>query len=146
MSKAVFQSGMSWQVVNAKWARHQRSIPQLRNRKSSRPDPRRAETNSRKTNASSENRRKLAAIAHNAQRIIELDAEHGCFIDYLRSPRRLLRRSQRPQKAIQIPRRHRMLLLPIRNRRTSPTPRRMDVRARTRQTTPLIVIPAKAEI
>ena len=31
------------------------------------------------------NRRKLAAIAHNAQRIIELDAEHGCFIDYLRS-------------------------------------------------------------
>ena len=84
MSKAVFQSGMSWQVVNAKW-----------------PDTNEAFQNfeiGRVAALSEEeldelaqdrrvirNRRKLAAIVYNAQRIIELDAEHGCFIDYLRS-------------------------------------------------------------
>ena len=82
MSKAVFQSGMSWQVVNAKW-----------------PDTNEAFQNfeiGRVAALSEEeldelaqdrrvirNRRKLAAIVYNAQRIIELDAEHG--FRYLRS-------------------------------------------------------------
>ena len=79
MSKAVFQSGMSWRVVNAKWpdtneAFHGFEIGRVAELDELAQDKRVIR-----------NRRKLAAIAHNAQRIIELDAEHGCFIDYLRS-------------------------------------------------------------
>ena len=84
MSKAVFQSGMSWQVVNAKCpdtneAFHGFEIGRVATLTQEELDELAQDKRVIR------NRRKLAAIAHNARRIIELDAEHGCFIDYLRS-------------------------------------------------------------
>ena len=84
MSKAVFQSGMSWRVVNAKWpdtyeAFHGFEIGRVASLTEEEIDELAHDKRVIR------NRRKLAAIAHNAQRIIELDAEHDCFINYLRS-------------------------------------------------------------
>ena len=84
MSKAVFQSGMSWQVVNAKWhdtteAFHNFEIGRVAALTEEEIDELAQDKRVIR------NRRKLAAIAHNAQRIIELDAEHKSFIHYLRS-------------------------------------------------------------
>ena len=84
MSKAVFQSGMSWRVVNAKWpttneAFHEFEIGRVAGMSEEELDELGQDTRVIR------NRRKLAAIVHNAQRIIELDAEHGDFRNYLRS-------------------------------------------------------------
>ncbi len=84
MSKAVFQSGMSWRVVNAKWpdtneAFHGFEIGRVAALTEEELDELAQDKRVIR------NRRKLAAIVHNAQRIIELDAEHGDFINYLRS-------------------------------------------------------------
>ena len=84
MSKSVFQAGMSWKVVEAKW-----------------PDIRQAFRGFEPTvvaNLTEEdldeltndrrvirNRRKLEAIVENARRIMELEERHGSFRDYLRS-------------------------------------------------------------
>ena len=84
MSKSVFQAGMSWKVVENKWAGtreafqdfdieavadfHEKDIEDLTN------DTRVIR-----------NFRKLTAIVHNAQKIIDLDKEHGSFQKYLRS-------------------------------------------------------------
>ena len=84
MSKSVFQTGISWRVVNSKW-----------------PDIREA---FRDFDAEAvavlgdddiealvqdkrviRNRRKLQAIVGNARRMIDLEEEHGTFKDYLRS-------------------------------------------------------------
>ncbi|MYK60828.1 MAG: hypothetical protein F4034_02450, partial [Chloroflexi bacterium] len=85
MSKAVFQSGMSWQVVNAKWpdtneAFHGFEIGRVAALTQEELDELAQDKRVIR------NRRKLAAIAHNALRFIELDAELGCFIDNIRSP------------------------------------------------------------
>ncbi len=84
MSKAVFQTGISWRVVDSKW-------PQLREAMRgfdidavatlSEADLEELAQDTRVIR----NRRKLAAIVHNAQRIIDLDDEHGSFQGYLRS-------------------------------------------------------------
>ena len=84
MSKSVFQSGMSWKVVESKW-----------------PSTRDAFHNFEITTVASltekdisnlaqdtrviRNRRKLEAIVGNARRIIELEEEYGGFQKYLRS-------------------------------------------------------------
>ncbi len=83
MSKAVFQSGMSWQVVNAKWpdtndAFHGFQIGRVASLTDEELDELAQDRRVIR------NRRKLAAIAYNAQRIIDLDAEHGDFRSYLR--------------------------------------------------------------
>ena len=84
MSKSVFQTGLSWRVVEAKW-----------------PDIRQAFrgfepavvadltekdldelTNDRRV---IRNRRKLEAIVENARRIVDLAERHGSFRSYLRS-------------------------------------------------------------
>ena len=84
MSKAVFQTGISWRVVDSKW-------PELREALRgfdigavatlSEADLEELAQDTRVIR----NRRKLAAIVHNAQRIIDLDDEHGGFQSYLRS-------------------------------------------------------------
>ncbi len=84
MSKAVFQSGMSWRVVNAKWPDTNDAFDGFEIGKVA------ALTDDELDELAQDrrvirNRRKLAAIAHNARRIIELDAEHGDFRNYLRS-------------------------------------------------------------
>ena len=84
MSKAVFQSGMSWQVVNAKWPDTNEAFQNFEIGRVAALSEEELDELAHDTRVI-RNRRKLAAIVYNAQRIIELDAEHGCFIDYLRS-------------------------------------------------------------
>jgi DNA-3-methyladenine glycosylase I len=68
-SKAVFQSGMSWKVVESKWADFNAfDIEELA-----------------QDTRVIRNRRKLEAIVSNAQKMIDLDREHGTFKKYLRS-------------------------------------------------------------
>ena len=84
MSRSVFQSGISWRVVEAKW-------PDIRDAfrgfdaeavaSLTEPDIDELATDKRVIR----NRRKLAAIAGNARRMVELEEEHGSFRDYLRS-------------------------------------------------------------
>ena len=84
MSKSVFQSGMSWKVIENKWPGtreafqgfdihtvadfHEKDIDDLMG------DTRVVR-----------NFRKLNAIVHNAQKMIDLDKEHGSFQNYLRA-------------------------------------------------------------
>lgn len=84
MSRAVFQSGMSWKVVESKWPSTKEAFRNFD-----------AETVADLSAADLDdltsdtrvirNRRKLEAIVHNAQRIVELDKEHNGFQNYLRS-------------------------------------------------------------
>lgn len=84
MSKAVFQTGMSWQVVGRKW-------PDIRDAmdgfavgtvaRYGEEDLERLMHDKRVIR----NRRKLEAIVLNARRMIELEEHFGAFRDYLRS-------------------------------------------------------------
>lgn len=84
MSKAVFQAGMSWRVVESKWPSTREAFREF--------DPEAvAALSERDVDALANdtrvirNRRKLEAIVSNAGRMLELEAEHGSFRDYLRS-------------------------------------------------------------
>ena len=84
MSKSVFQSGMSWKVVEAKWsgireAFHGFDIHKVANFHEKDIDDLTSDTRVIR------NFRKLNAIVFNAQKILELDQEHGSFQNYLRS-------------------------------------------------------------
>ena len=84
MSKSVFQSGMSWKVIDNKWPGireafqgfdihtvanyHEKDIEDLM-----------------KDTRVVRNFRKLQAICYNARKILELDKAHGSFKQYLRS-------------------------------------------------------------
>jgi 3-methyladenine DNA glycosylase Tag len=85
MSKAVFQSGMSWKVVEAKWpstreAFHDFDISAVANLTPPEVDALAQDTRVIR------NRRKLEAIVSNAQTIQDLDKEYGSFQNYLRAP------------------------------------------------------------
>ncbi len=84
MSKTVFQSGMSWKVVEAKWPGIKEAFRGFDAQAVAglRPDELDALTKDARV---IRNRRKLEAIVGNAARIIELNAKHGTFRDYLRS-------------------------------------------------------------
>ena len=84
MCKAVFHSGMSWAVVEAKWPDITAAMHDF--------DPVAIAFLSEKDlDALAQdkrvirNRRKLAAIVKNAQAMRDLEAEHGSFQGYLRS-------------------------------------------------------------
>lgn len=84
MSKAVFQAGMSWKVVDTKWpgikeAFHDFDVEFVAAMGEGQLDQL---TNDARV---IRNRRKLEAIVHNAQRVIELDKEFGGFQKYLSS-------------------------------------------------------------
>ena len=84
MSKAVFQSGMSWKVVESKWPDIQEAfkkfdIDKVANMKTRDVD------RLVKDRRVIRNRKKLEAIVGNAREIQELDTEHGTFRKYLRS-------------------------------------------------------------
>lgn len=84
MSRVVFQSGMSWKVVEAKWpgtteAFHHWDVERVAHMTADEvdrlcEDPRVIR-----------NRRKLQAVVTNADRMLSLDEEHGGFRKYLRS-------------------------------------------------------------
>jgi len=84
MSKAVFQSGMSWRVVAAKWpgtreAFHDFSVKEVAD--FTEFDIEELVKDTRVIR----NRRKLAAIVSNARKMLELEEEFGTFQHYLRA-------------------------------------------------------------
>ena len=84
MSKAVFQSGISWRVIEAKWlstreAFHNFEVRRVASLSEHDLDALAADARVIR------NRKKLEAIAGNAARMLELEAEHGSFQKYLRS-------------------------------------------------------------
>ena len=84
MTKAVFQSGISWRVVEAKWPGIKEAFKDFDTdvvAGFSEPELDELAQDTRVIR----NRRKLSAIVSNAQRMVELDAEHGGFQKYLRS-------------------------------------------------------------
>lgn len=84
MSKAVFQSGMSWKVVDAKWEETCQAFHDFDTQKIAAMDERDLEklVEDRRV---IRNYRKLAAIVENARQMLALEKEHGTFRDYLRS-------------------------------------------------------------
>lgn len=83
-TKAVFQSGMSWKVVDAKWSTIREAFNDFQIGAVAAMDETAVDalTDDKRV---IRNRRKLQAITDNARRMIELDEEHGSFQAYLRS-------------------------------------------------------------
>src|SRR3990172_3005747 len=84
LSKAVFQSGISWKVVESKWPGTREAfknfdIHQVANFNENDLDQ------LSKDSRVIRNYRKLAAIVSNARKMIDLDKEYGSFQNYLRS-------------------------------------------------------------
>lgn len=85
MTKAVFQSGMSWKVVNGKWPGFQAGFQGFDVAAVAAMDESAIDTLAADA-AIIRNRRKIAATVHNARRLIELEEEYGGDIrNYLRS-------------------------------------------------------------
>lgn len=84
MSKAVFQTGISWKVVAAKWAGTQAAFRDFDPEAVSNLTPAEVDDLTGDTRII-RNRRKIEAIMGNAARMLELEAEHGGFGNYLRS-------------------------------------------------------------
>ena len=84
MSKAVFQTGISWKVVAAKWAGTQAAFRDFDPEAVSNLTPAAVDELTGDTRII-RNRRKIEAIMGNAGRMLELEAEHGGFQNYLRS-------------------------------------------------------------
>ena len=84
MSKAVFQSGMSWQVVNKKWDGIRDAFRDFDAEAVARLGEREIDALTQDTRVI-RNRRKIEAIIENANRMLALEAEHGGFRNYLRS-------------------------------------------------------------
>jgi DNA-3-methyladenine glycosylase I len=84
MTKAVFQSGLSWKVVTNKWPGFRAGfkgfdVAAVATMGESDIDTLAADP------AIVRNRRKIVATVHNAQRLIELDDEYDGIQNYLRS-------------------------------------------------------------
>jgi len=84
MSKSVFQSGMSWKVIETKWPGTVEAFQGFDAVKVAGFDERDVETLSNDTRVI-RNYRKLQAIVSNARVMIELEKTHGSFRNYLRS-------------------------------------------------------------
>ena len=84
MSRAVFQSGMSWKVVEAKWPGTREAFRGFDVRAVATMDDGAVADLAQDTRVI-RNRRKLEAVVTNARRMLELDDEHGSFGRYLGS-------------------------------------------------------------
>ena len=84
MSKSVFQAGISWKVVEAKWPGTREAFRDFDVEKVATMGESDVDDLAQDTRVF-RNRRKLEATVTNAQKIIELDEKHGTFKDYLRS-------------------------------------------------------------
>ena len=82
MSKAVFQSGMSWKVVEGKWDGTREAFHGFDAVRVASMDEPEIDALAQDTRVI-RNRRKLNAIVSNAARMVELEAEHGSFAQYL---------------------------------------------------------------
>jgi 3-methyladenine DNA glycosylase Tag len=84
MSKAVFQSGMSWRVIEAKWPTTREAFRGFDTEAVAMMGEPEIDALAQDTRVI-RNRRKLAAVVGNAAKMLELGSEHGTFRDYLRS-------------------------------------------------------------
>ena len=84
MSKAAFQTGISWKVVENKWPGIKEALRDFDPVKIAQFSDKDIDDLTQDTRVI-RNRRKLQAIVANARRLIELEEEHGSFKDYLRS-------------------------------------------------------------
>ena len=84
MSKAVFQTGISWRVVESKWPGTQEAFHHFDAERVADLTPVEIDALAVDTRII-RNRKKIESIQHNAQRMLDLEREHGTFRDYLRS-------------------------------------------------------------
>lgn len=84
MSKVVFQSGISWRVIEAKWPSTREAFHDFDAKRVASMSDREIDALAQDTRVI-RNRRKLEAIVGNAGRMLELEAEHGSFRQYLAS-------------------------------------------------------------
>ncbi|MCH9017997.1 MAG: DNA-3-methyladenine glycosylase I [Chloroflexi bacterium] len=84
MSKVVFQSGMSYKIVESKWPGTREAFHDFNADRVARMTPSEIDQLTEDTRVI-RNRRKLEAVVANAHRILELEAEFGGFQKYLRS-------------------------------------------------------------
>ena len=84
MSKSVFQTGMSWRVIESKWPGIRDALRGFDIKAVADLDEKDIEDLVKDTRVI-RNRRKLTAIVSNAQKMLELDEEHGTFQRYLRT-------------------------------------------------------------
>jgi DNA-3-methyladenine glycosylase I len=84
MSKSVYQSGMSWKVIENKWPGIREAFLDFDIHQVANFHEKDIEDLTKDTRVV-RNYRKLTAIVFNAQKILELDNTHGSFQEYLRS-------------------------------------------------------------
>src|SRR5437660_625555 len=84
MSKAVFQAGISWRVIETKWPGFREAFFDFDPERIARLSPREIDALTEDTRIV-RNRRKIEATVENATTMLELNAEHGSFKKYLRS-------------------------------------------------------------
>jgi len=84
MSKVVFQSGMSYKIVDSKWPGIREGFHEFDAGKVAGMTPSDIDLLVQDTKVI-RNRRKLESVVSNAQKLLELDAEFGGFQKYLRS-------------------------------------------------------------
>jgi 3-methyladenine DNA glycosylase Tag len=84
MSKVVFQSGMSYKIVESKWPGIREAFHDFSADRVARMTPSEIDQLTEDTRVI-RNRRKLEAVVGNAQKLLELEAEFGGFQKYLRS-------------------------------------------------------------
>lgn len=84
MTKAVFQAGMSWRVIDAKWDGFREAFEDFDAEKVAGFGPDDVDRLARDTRIV-RNRRKIQATVDNADEILALDREHDGFRNYLRS-------------------------------------------------------------
>jgi len=84
LTKAVFQSGMSWRVIEAKWDGFREAFAGFEPRKIAAFSPADADRLAEDTRIV-RNRRKIEATIDNAVEMVALEDEHAGFRNYLRS-------------------------------------------------------------
>jgi 3-methyladenine DNA glycosylase Tag len=84
LTQAVFQSGMSWQVVQGKWEGFRKAFFGFDPKRVARLTPKQIDKISRDPEVI-RNTRKILATVDNADTLLALDKEHKGFRKYLRS-------------------------------------------------------------
>ena len=84
LTKAVFQSGMSWRVVEAKWEGTREAFRGFEPHKVANLTPKQIDALAEDTRLI-RNRRKIEATVENAETMLALEDEFGGFKKYLRS-------------------------------------------------------------
>ncbi|PKB79447.1 MAG: hypothetical protein BZY88_13480 [SAR202 cluster bacterium Io17-Chloro-G9] len=84
MTKSVFQSGISWRVVNSKWPSIRESFWEFDAERIAGISPEELDRLAQDKRVI-RNRRKLEAIVGNARQMVALESSHGGFQQYLRS-------------------------------------------------------------